>query len=177
MCAAFQGNAGAIAQLLASAPAAASVPNKNGRLPIEAALQRVATDGAQALAAVRPLLAVGDAADVAAALGKAAADPRQAAAGVQQMAVEFVALRSLTAELWALLPDELPGLEAALPAVLARSEAEAACLMVHLPAAERERVRAALLSLARLQGCTQLSIPAHALQHIVSLAAQSACIH
>lgn len=173
MCAAIQANAGAVAQLLAAAPAAACIRNKNGLLPCDSALHQVALDDAAALELARLLLGAGDAADVAAALAKAVTHCRpEVAEAAQHLWPEFAARRALTAEQWALLPAELPGLEAALPAVLARSEAEAACLVAHLPTAERERVQAAMLTLARLQGRTQLSIPVPTLQHIVSLAIQ-----
>lgn len=174
MCATIQGNEGAVVQLLEAAPAAACIANKKGLLPIQVALQRcyrAAND--QPLQLVRHLLGAGDTADVAAALGKAAGDACEAlAAAAQQMCAEFVARRALTAEQWALLPGELPGLGAALPAVLARSEAEAACLVARLPAAERMWVQAAMLSLARVQRRTQLPVPAPALQLIVSLAVE-----
>lgn len=42
---------------------------------------------------------------------------------------------------WALVPSPCPGIGAALPAVLHRSEAEAALLVARLPAAERRRMR------------------------------------
>jgi hypothetical protein len=176
MCAALQGNAGAIEQLLAAAPAAMAIANNQGKLPILAAVHRYARQpDTQTLESARHLLGAGDAAEVAAALRRAADDWdtfEGPTAAVQQLMVEFVALRALTAEQWAMLPADLPGLEAALPTVLARSEAEAAILMARLPAEKRAFLRAAMLSLARLQRITQLSIPAPALQHIVSLAVQ-----
>lgn len=52
---------------------------------------------------------------------------------------------------WARLPHDLPGLGAALPAVLHRSEAEAAQLVRHLAPADRQRLRTAALCLARAE--------------------------
>lgn len=52
---------------------------------------------------------------------------------------------------WARLPHDLPGLGAALPAVLHRSEAEAAQLVRHLMPADRQRLRTGALCLARAE--------------------------
>ncbi|KAL4425227.1 hypothetical protein ABPG75_009243 [Micractinium tetrahymenae] len=58
---------------------------------------------------------------------------------------------SMTDGQWALLPTPCPGLGMALPAVLERSTAEAALLVCHLPADDRERLHAFAMCLARLQ--------------------------
>eukprot|EP00887_Chlorella_sp_A99_P000648 scaffold5.g648.t1 len=60
---------------------------------------------------------------------------------------------------WEALPSPCPGLARALPAVLARSPAEAAQLVAHLPAAACGRLRTLALSLARLQQRLRLELP------------------
>ena len=57
--------------------------------------------------------------------------------------------RPLTAAQWALIPAPCPGLAKALPATLQRSEAEAALLVAHLPAADSARLRTFALALHR----------------------------
>ena len=74
--------------------------------------------------------------------------------------VLLVARQPLTPAEWARVPAPCPGLGAALPAVLARSEAEAAALVAHLPAADRERLRTAVLGLARAQRRCRVHLPA-----------------
>lgn len=62
---------------------------------------------------------------------------------------------------WQLIPSPCPGLAAALPTVLERSEAEAALLVARLPAAERRGLRIAALALHRAQAhrCVWLPLP------------------
>lgn len=64
----------------------------------------------------------------------------------------------LTDAQWrASIPAPCPGLGRALPAVLARSQAEAALLVAHPPAADKARLRTAALSLHRCE--QQLGVP------------------
>lgn len=155
-------------------PALPAAPAAAGELPIQAALTPKALQrwGDDAEAA-RLLVHAGDAGDVAAALGVAAVTPShedRTATAAKLLIPELVAHRALTAAQWAALPAELPGLLGALPAVLARSEAEAARLMAHLPEPMRAHIQAAMLALARVQHRSHVSVPIVALQHIVSLA-------
>lgn len=60
---------------------------------------------------------------------------------------------------WQLIPSPCPGLAAALPAVLERSEAEAALLVARLPAAECRGLRTAALALHRTQAHGRLWLP------------------
>lgn len=62
----------------------------------------------------------------------------------------------LTEAEWALVPLPCPGLGSALPAVLQRSEAEAALLVARLPASDKERVHTFALCLARAERERQL---------------------
>lgn len=75
----------------------------------------------------------------------------------------------LTPQQWQRLPTPCPGLGRALPAVLARSEAEAAVLVAHLPPADAARLRTAALSLHRLQRGLQLELPAHLVGRMLAL--------
>ena len=60
---------------------------------------------------------------------------------------------------WDKVPTPCPAIGAALPAVLARSPSEAALLVAHLPASDRERLQTALLSLHRAQRDTGVDLP------------------
>eukprot|EP00887_Chlorella_sp_A99_P001709 scaffold8.g1709.t1 len=71
---------------------------------------------------------------------------------------------------WAALPTPCPGLARALPAALARSPAEAAQLVAHLPATARGRLRALVLGLARLQRQLGLELPVHIARRILAAA-------
>lgn len=73
---------------------------------------------------------------------------------------EVAARWPLLPELWhELVPCPCPGLAAALPAVLARSVDEAACLVRHLPEAERQRLHTAALCLGRAQRVHEVPLP------------------
>ena len=68
------------------------------------------------------------------------------------------------------MPQPCPGLGAALPAVLARSDAEAALLVAHLPAADCERLRTALLCLHRAERAHGLELPPAILHSLLAAA-------
>lgn len=70
---------------------------------------------------------------------------------------------------WAQVPSPCPGLARALPAVLQRSEAEAALLVARLPAADRQRLQAFALALNRAQQQMGIDLPAGAVRYILSL--------
>jgi hypothetical protein len=78
----------------------------------------------------------------------------------------------LTASQWQAIPSPCPGLACVLPTVLARSEAEAAALVAHLPAVSKACLRTAALGLHRIQHLLQLQLPREVLGHILSL-----CVH
>lgn len=63
----------------------------------------------------------------------------------------LVARCPLTPEQWAQIPGPCPGLGAALPAVLRRSEVEAALLVRHMPDCEQQHVRALALYMGTAQ--------------------------
>eukprot|EP00887_Chlorella_sp_A99_P004121 scaffold23.g4121.t1 len=91
-------------------------------------------------------------------------DPRAkptAADTVHTLLADLAARTALAPADWAALPNPTPGLARALPAVLARSPAEAAQLVAHLPAAAQRRLRALALSLARLHRRLGLELPVH----------------
>ena len=71
--------------------------------------------------------------------------------GEEAVAPLFAARQPLTPAQWALAPWPCPGLGAALPAVLARSEHEATQLVQCLPYADKLRVRTAALCLKKKQ--------------------------
>lgn len=151
--AAVAGSAPALQLLLAGRPWAANRQDERGRTPLGIALhlQR------KGLAAARWLLeeAAPPAVDAALAL-LANPVPLQPLPGVnhslavQSLYAPLVARQPLTASQWAQVPSPCVGLGAALPAVLQRSEQEAALLVRHLCAAERARLRTAALCLAHV---------------------------
>ena len=79
----------------------------------------------------------------------------------------LVARQPLAPAEWQRVPTPCPGLGAALPAVLARSEAEAALLVEHLPAADLERLRTAALCLRRAERVSGLELPAELLRPLL----------
>lgn len=82
----------------------------------------------------------------------------------------WVARQPLAAADWARIPKAVPGLGAALPAVLRRSEAEATQLVRHLVAADGVRLCTAALCLARVERCGQLPpLPTPLVQCILAL--------
>ena len=80
----------------------------------------------------------------------------------------LVAAWPLTPAQWQQVPSPCPGLAAALPAVLSRSDAEAASLVAHLPATNRARLRTAALALHRSQRCWDVSLPADLTRRILA---------
>ena len=70
----------------------------------------------------------------------------------------LVARQPLAPAEWARVPTPCPGLGAALPAMLARSEGEAAVLLAHLLAANRKRLRTAALFPKRVERRRCLSL-------------------
>ena len=89
---------------------------------------------------------------------------------------EVAAHWPLTAAQWAQVPSPCPGLGTALPAVLQRSEAEAALLVAHLPAADVARLRVFALALHRAQRRLHVSLPAELARHILSLFDAWVCV-
>lgn len=82
---------------------------------------------------------------------------------------DYVAHWPLSADHWAQVPAPCPGLAHALPAVLARSDAEAALLVSHLPDPDRARLRMAALCLHRSQLSLQVQLPPVLVRHVLSL--------
>lgn len=76
---------------------------------------------------------------------------------------------ALTPEEWRLFPSRCAALAAALPAVLERSEAEAALLVALLPWPVRERLHVAALALHRAQRQAGVELPAALAGHIMAL--------
>lgn len=70
---------------------------------------------------------------------------------------------------WKAIPSPCPDLACALPVVLARSAAEAAALVAHLPAADRACLRTAALCLHRSQQQQQVPLPCEVMGRILSL--------
>ena len=81
---------------------------------------------------------------------------------------ELVTAWPLTAAEWQQVPFPCPGLAHALPAVLARSEAEAASLVAHLPAPDCRRLRTAALALHRQQRCLGVALPTDPTRRILA---------
>ena len=83
----------------------------------------------------------------------------------------LAACTALSPEQWQRVPAPCAGLGAALPAVLARSAAEAALLVDHLPAEGRQRLRTGALCLVRAQKECRLELPASVLGQVLALVA------
>jgi ankyrin repeat protein len=168
--AAASGCQGLLAALLEAAPSAAAVPNQAGQLPIDCSLAEASdryergcscsSDGQ--LAAVAETCCT-EQRQLGALLSCAAAllpcTPTAhllkslAAAGpvASPLYAQLAAARQLSVTQWEQVPASCPGLGAALPAVVARSTEEAACLVHRLPAEERDLLHTTLKSLAGSQ--------------------------
>ena len=134
-----------VSALLALAPEAAAVRGAGGLLPLDAALCVGRHE------AVHRLLERGALPPAGEALAVLERWRELHPALPPSLYVPLVARLALTPAQWLRVPTPCPGLEAALPAVLARSEAEARLLVRHLPTAARKRMQTAALCLARMQ--------------------------
>lgn len=146
------GNEAVVRLLLAANPAAALVPENQGRLPLRLALRYRRFDAARALLPASGLGA-------AQLLNLLAAAPAHSQPQLHLLYTELAALMPLTPEQWQRVPVPCPSLGHALRAVLARSQAEAALLLAHLPPADARRLWTAALSLHRAQRSLQLEVP------------------
>ena len=178
--AASRNNSTAVRLLLAAAPAAASV--RGGEppwVPLMEALRAAAVfyaadpdcDLARHLAPARLLLPATPADDALDALVEA----RQLYSVGGELALpllaELAASRALSPAQWQRFLVPCPGLGAALPAVLSRSEAEARSLVSCLPAEERRRLRAGALALGRAQRARRVELPGVLVGRVLGLAA------
>ena len=153
-------------QLLAADPLLALRYDKYALTPLGQALHWARLRGRPGLAVARCLLEeapLQPAGEVLESLAEAAARGHN----VSSLYAPLVARQPLTAAEWALVPTPCANLAPALPAVLARSAAEAGLLVQHLPLADRERLRTAALCLARLQRRHDLSLPLPISQHLL----------
>eukprot|EP00887_Chlorella_sp_A99_P000639 scaffold5.g639.t1 len=103
----------------------------------------------------------------------AAADPGAVTAcreTVHALLADLAASRALLPADWAALPSPCPGLSRALPSVLARSTAEAAQLVTHLPDVAHGHLRTLALSLARMQRRLGLELPEGVVRRILAAA-------
>ena len=145
----------AVRLLLEAGPEAAHVQNNAHRRPLQEALRsrwpgdRIRVDAARALLPVSGL-------DASRLLDALAAVPAHAQPDTQPLYADLAAHAPLTAAQWQRVPSPCVGLGRALPAVLARSEAEAAQLVARLPPADAARLRLAALSLHHQQRSLQL---------------------
>lgn len=87
----------------------------------------------------------------------------------QPFLTDYLALWPLSSAQWELIPTPCLGLGRALPAVLARSDAEAALLVARLPDSDRARLRTFALCLHRCQRRVRVQLPPVLLHRILSL--------
>ena len=93
----------------------------------------------------------------------------------RQLLRALVSRHTLTAQQWERIPSPCLGIGTALPAVLQRSEAEAALLLRRMTTSERQRLRTLALCLARAQRSGELpALPIHA---VGRLPAEAAAVH
>ena len=177
-CALAAANTAAVQLLVEHAPGAALVRShpplgEAGLLPLQAALGLAAAAGrrkwprggqppAAYLEATRPLLA--------------AMPPSIALPVLQQrgelalpLFANLVEQWPLSRQQWQLVPCNCPGLGRALPAVQARSEAEAAQLVARLPPGDGQRLRTSALSLHRQQQRLEVYLPTPLVHRILAL--------
>ena len=164
--AANNGCAEAVCLLLEAAPTAALAADVEGWLPLEIALDqaREQTDEhARYLETARLLLQ--------------ATPPDMALTALEEagevalpLFADLAACAALSPEQWQRMPAPCPALGTALPAVLERSEAEAALLVGCLPAEVRQRLRAAALCLGRAQRECHIELPTVLVGQVLALA-------
>ena len=166
--AASRGNTEAVRLLLEAAPEAATAESDHDDLPLELALDRAAhptraEDRAHCLETARLLLP---------AAPPQIALPALEEAGTVALALygDLAACTALSPAQWQRVPAPCPALGAALPVVLARSAAEAALLVGHLPAEVRQRLRTGALCLARAQRECLVELPAVLTGQMLALA-------
>ena len=157
-----QDQACVVKALLDAAPEAALMADAGGRVPLHCAL----ADGRYTTA--RCLLehgALPPAADVLSALQRRRErDP----AMPPSLYATLAARLALTPAQWQRMPSPCPGLEVALPAVLARSQAEAGLLVRRLPASDCERLRTAALCLRRAERVHGVCLPTDVCARIIA---------
>eukprot|EP00887_Chlorella_sp_A99_P002399 scaffold10.g2399.t1 len=172
--AARSGDTVTIELLLATVPGTASVATENDMMPLHFAAQSGSLAPVQLLLAAAPGAATVESApavlirdDLLETLNE---DGLVAVDVVLALIAHVAACRTLSPADWAAIPAPCPGLARALPAVLARSTAEAAELVAHLPADHRSRLHTLALSLARMQRRLGLELPAHIVRRILLVA-------
>ena len=84
---------------------------------------------------------------------------------------DLAAATALSAKQWRRLPYDCPALGAVLPTVLARSSAEAARLVAHLPVEVRQGLHTGCLCLVRAQHVLGVELPAALVGRVLALAA------
>ena len=165
---AYGGSGEAALALLAAAPHTALRRNSRGRRPLDLALERGHWGVARCLLERCPPLPVGE---LLAAL-EGGQQGWHRAEIPEDLYAPLVARQPLTPAEWLRVPSPCSGLGAALPAVLARGEAEAALLVAHLPAAARRRLRTAALCLRRAERVHGLELPAALLRPLLLAAVE-----
>lgn len=90
--------------------------------------------------------------------------------GVETFAAYVQRRLPLSEACWAQVPAPCAGLERALPAALAHSEAQAAQLVARLPEEAKQRLRTAALALARQQRRWRVALPGSIVAQLMVLA-------
>lgn len=152
--ASWEGGEETVCALLAAAPGTALLKDRGGRRPLDGALEEGLMGTACCLLKRGPLP---PADEVLAALEAA----QQGLAGERALPLyaPLVARQPLKPAEWARVPAPCPSLGAVLPAVLQRSDAEAALLVGCLPAGERARLRTAALCVRRTERLQGAELP------------------
>ncbi|KAL4443923.1 hypothetical protein ABPG75_011660 [Micractinium tetrahymenae] len=151
----------AVQALLAVEPAAALVPDLDGKLPLEVALDE------RHMEVARCLLQQGQLPPTACPLVHAIEQAGEAAAPLFSV---LVARMALPLDHWEAVSAGCPGLAAELPAVLARSEREAAQLVARLGSEKRQCLRAGALCLAWALKQAGASLPRELVWRVLAVA-------
>ena len=165
--ASWEGGEEVVCALLAAAPGAALLSDHTGRRPFDAALEEGLCGTARCLLERGPLPPADQVLTALAAARRGLAGER-----VVCLYATLAARQALSPAEWARVPRPCPGLSAALPAVLRRSDAEAALLVAHLPDGERRRLRTAALCLRRTERLHSAELPPALLRPLLLAAVQ-----
>ena len=164
--AAKRGSVEAVRLLLEAAPAAAAA-EAHGMLPLEIALDSAMDDpdAINAILETARLLLPATPPEIVLSAAEAAGEV------ALPLFADLAACAALSPAQWQRVPAPCLGLGAALPAVLARSAAEAALLVVRLLAEMRQSLRIGALCLGRAQRRHRTELPAALVGRVLALAA------
>ncbi len=155
-----------VRMLVAAAPDVLQARDSLGHTPLQAAIHCLGQDNLDTALTLLHLSPQQPAAELLATLRQSRGTPDCVVA----LYAALVIKQPLSPADWQQVPSPCGALSAALPTVLRRSQAEAALLVAHLPPAAQQRLRTAVLCLARAQRSLPAALPAPLVNDWLALA-------